>query len=299
MKTGLSWLVTGSAGFIGKHLVKYLRGNGEKVVEVDNFSNHTYYVLPEYDLVDVRDAYVLTSICNQEKVDIIVHLAALGSVPRSIEEPRRVLENNVNGLLGVLLAAREAGVGRVVYASSSSVHGIGGKVQSPYAASKVCNEVYAQAFSAAYGMSVVGLRYFNVYGEGQPFNGPYSAVIPRWIRQLRGGLPTTIYGDGLQERDFTYVKDVVHATVRAALSPQARGVYEIGSGAATTLLHLHETLVAVMGLTGKRPPPLMSKAREGDIRYSRARPSRAWVELGYASEYPLQVGLMRTVAGTP
>src|SRR5215471_11166291 len=249
------WLVTGSAGFIGSHLVETLLRHEQQVVSLDNFAtgyrgnleevrravgeqawqHHTFL---EADIVD-------SGACRHacEGVDVVLHQAALGSVPRSIEAPATTHAANVTGCVNLLVAARDAGVKRVIYAASSSTYGDHpglpkvedeiGRPLSPYAVTKYLNELYAQVFGRCYGLATIGLRYFNVFGPRQDPNGAYAAVIPRWIAAMLDGVECTINGDGETSRDFCFVANAVQANLRAALAddPEAIGrVYNVAVG---------------------------------------------------------------------
>ena len=230
-------------------------------------------------------------------------------MPRSIADPRATHAVNVDGFVNVLLAARDAGIGRVVYASSSSVYGDHpglpkvedqiGTPLSPYAVSKRTDELYAHAYSSHYALEAVGLRYFNVFGPRQDPAGAYAAVIPRWFDALSEGRPCTIYGDGETSRDFCYVDNVVQANVRAALSPAASGVYNVAYGERTTLRELY---AAIRDLVAERRPevaaldPVFTDFRAGDVRHSLADTSRARADLGYDPGYDVRGGLREAAA---
>ncbi len=238
------WLVTGAAGFIGSALVEQLLRLGQEVVGIDNLVTGRRENLDDvrrgvgaeaaarFDFIeaDIRDLEACRRAARG--VHLCLHQAALGSVPRSVEDPLASHQANVNGFIHVLLAARDAGVRRVVYASSSSVYGdhpalpkvedaIGAPL-SPYAATKRVDEIYAGVWQRAYGLELIGLRYFNVFGRRQDPDGPYAAVIPRWIKRLAAGEPCVIYGDGSQSRDFCYVDNAVQANLLAALTARPR-----------------------------------------------------------------------------
>jgi UDP-N-acetylglucosamine 4-epimerase len=314
-----TWLVTGVAGFIGSGLLETLLGLGQRVVGLDNFS--TGY--PE-NLEEVRrgiDAEpwqrfkLLTGgiedldTCKRAcaGVDLVLHQAALGSVPRSIADPLATHLSNVTGFLNILAAAREAGVKRFVYASSSSVYGDGtdlpkveeriGRPLSPYAASKAIDEIYADVFARAYGFGSIGLRYFNVFGPRQDPLGAYAAVIPRWIAALLKGEPVYINGDGETSRDFCYVANVVQANLLAATTanPEAiNQVFNIAIGERTTLNELFELLRhSVCGSGGRAAghKPIYQGFRPADVRHSLADITKARRLLGYAPEYRIAQGL--------
>jgi UDP-N-acetylglucosamine/UDP-N-acetylgalactosamine 4-epimerase len=300
-----SWLVTGAAGFIGSHLVETLLGLGQDVAGMDNLATGYRRNLQEaaagargrfrFVEADIRDLDACLELCRG--VDHVLHHAALGSVPRSLDDPLGVHEVNVTGTLNLFAAAREAGVRRVVYASSSAVYGDSdaipareaciGAALSPYAVTKHANEVYAAVFARAYGLPSVGLRYFNVFGPRQDPRGAYAAVIPQWARELVGGRPCTVNGDGGATRDFTWVGSVVQANLLAAVVEPLAGspVYNVGSGHATTLHALHQAMAAALRRAGHDAVPAVhAPPREGDVLHSRADVSRIVAELGYAPE---------------
>ena len=307
-----TWLVTGAAGFIGSHLVETLLGTGQRVVGLDNYATgHRSNVqaasqgaADRFRMVegDIRDPDACRDAIRG--VDVVLHQAALGSVPRSIADPLATDSVNVHGWLNVAWAAKEAGVTRMVYASSSSVYGdhpalpkVEGEVGtplSPYAVSKKTDELYARSFTDHYGMEVVGLRYFNVFGPRQDPDGPYAAVIPRWFDALVSGETCTINGDGETSRDFCYVANVVQANLRAATAPAASGVYNVAVGGRTTLNELYR---AIRDAVAQRQPdaaglePRYADFRPGDIRHSHADISRARADLDYAPTHDVTAGL--------
>lgn len=317
----MTWLVTGAAGFIGSHLLEHLLALDQRVVCLDNFatghrrnlSDVLSLATPEqaarFRLVegDLRDPEACARACAG--VDVVLHQAALGSVPRSMRDPIATHEVNVTGFLRVLEAARAVGIRRVVYASSSSVYGdhpalpkvedsIGNPL-SPYAASKRADEIYAHAFGRCYGLELVGLRYFNVFGPRQDPNGPYAAVIPRWFAALHGGADLTINGDGETSRDFCYVENVVQANLLAATSenPVVPGqVFNVAFGARTTLNELFSLIrerVARVRPEVATAQPIYAEFRPGDVRHSLADISKARRELAYAPDCSVRVGLER------
>ncbi len=302
-------LVTGGGGFIGSHLVDGLIAAGAEVVVLDNFEtgNRANLAHAEVDLreADIRDIDACHAACKG--VQLVFHQAALGSVPRSIEDPARSLAVNVAGTANVFAAARAAGVRRVVYASSSSVYGNNeslpkregeiGAPLSPYAVSKWMNEELAQVFARCYGMQFVGLRYFNVYGARQDPQGPYAAVIPRFFAACAEGKAPVIYGDGKQSRDFTHVSDVVRANLLAAVADTEGAIaLNIGAGATTTVTELCQTIIEVMGA---KVEPSYVDPRPGDVRYSRADASLALGTIGWRAEVALAEGLARTKPPSP
>ncbi|HUS65485.1 MAG TPA: SDR family oxidoreductase [Kofleriaceae bacterium] len=317
------WLVTGAAGFIGSALVEKLLSLGQHVIGFDNFVTGR-----RENLADVRGAvgadaalrfdFIEADICDLDAcrqavrgMDVVLHQAALGSVPRSIENPIASHLSNVDGFLHVLAAAHEQGVKRVVYASSSSVYGDHpalpkveeqvGRPLSPYAATKAIDEVYADVWQRVYGLELVGLRYFNVYGRRQDPDGPYAAVIPRWIARLAAGERCVIFGDGSSSRDFCYVDNAVQANILAAVAPaSATGqVYNVGCADRTDLVELHRLLreriathrPAAAALEPEHAPP-----RPGDVVHSQASIDRARAQLGYAPTHQIAGGLDETVA---
>jgi UDP-N-acetylglucosamine 4-epimerase len=313
------WLVTGCAGFIGSHLVQHLLELGQPVVGLDDLSTGRQSNLDKlardgdmsrFRLVrgDIRDP----AVCQKatEGVDYVLHQAALGSVPRSIEQPRTTHEVNVDGFVNVALAARDAGVRGFVYASSSSVYGDSealpkregeeGRPLSPYAASKRIDEVYAASFLEAYGLRSVGLRYFNVVGPRQDPNGVYAAVVPRWLSALASGEEVVIFGDGLTSRDFCPVENVVRANLLSAVAPdEAVGrAFNVGLGARTTLLELYALLrdgMAARGFPCADLRPRHEAPRKGDVRHSLADIGAATRALGWTPSVPLQQGLEQTM----
>jgi UDP-N-acetylglucosamine/UDP-N-acetylgalactosamine 4-epimerase len=309
-----TWLVTGSAGFIGSHLVEKLLLLGDEVVSLDNFATGHRANLREIERSVGREAwqrhrFIEASIADPDAcraacrgVDIVLHHAALGSVPRSIADPVATHATNVNGFINMLVAARDAGVRRFVYASSSSAYGdheglpkvehVTGAPLSPYAASKVANELYADVFARCYGMETMGLRYFNVFGARQDPEGAYAAVIPRWVRALLTGEAVEVNGDGETSRDFCYVVNVVQANLLAASTsdPRALGqVYNVAVGESATLNQLFELLRRLLGKAALKPVYL--PFREGDVRHSLADITLARKLLGYAPTHTLASGL--------
>jgi nucleoside-diphosphate-sugar epimerase len=305
-------LVTGGAGFIGSHLVGELVRRGARVRALDDFSTGKRKNLQiancksqisylEVIEGDVRDPEAVRRATNG--ADYVLHQAALASVPQSIADPQTTHAVNVTGTLNVLMAAREAGVRRVVFASSAAVYGdndelplketAAPKPLSPYAASKLAGEAYCQTFSIAYGLPAVALRYFNVFGPRQDPTSQYSAVIPKFITSLLRGEPPTIYGDGTQSRDFTYVANVVKANLLACEKEEAIGqVMNVACGERYTLLDLCRELAE---LTGKTLQPTFAPPRAGDVKHSMAAIDRARQWLGYAPEVGWREGLWRTV----
>jgi UDP-glucose 4-epimerase len=301
------YLVTGGAGFIGSHLVEYLALRGYPVRLFDNFETGQRSNLlhisqpPEVIEGDIADADAIRR--AMEGVNVVYHLAARASVQASVENPAETHRICATGTLNVLNAAREAGVRRVVYAASASAYGIpAGDVQSesdtvhplsPYAAAKLAGEEYMQAFAATYGIETVSLRFFNIFGPRQRADSPYSGVIAIFAGLVTAGKTPTIFGDGLQSRDFTYVTDVVQALVRAAKAVDVSGnVYNVGTGRSVTLLDLVAALNRHLGtnITPKHGPE-----RAGDIRHSHADISRARRDLGYEPAVSFDDGLKETL----
>ncbi|HET9061700.1 MAG TPA: SDR family oxidoreductase [Candidatus Binatia bacterium] len=300
------YLVTGGAGFIGSNIVEALVTSGAAVRVLDNLANGKRENLAAFgDRVewiegDIRDP----SVCQHavRGASVVLHLAALGSVPRSIADPATSNDVNVTGTLNVLIAARDAGVKRVVFSSSSSVYGENPALPkredlatlpiSPYAVSKLAAESYTRVFSKVYGLETVSLRYFNVFGPRQRADSPYAAVIPLFMQSALDGRPLPINGDGLQSRDFTYVTNVVRANLLAATVPGvAGGTYNIACGERYSLLDIVDALAEAAGrsLTRDHRPP-----RAGDVRHSQADISAAASDLGYHVEVGFREGLALT-----
>lgn len=304
-----TWLITGAAGFIGSHLVETLLGDGERVIGFDNFATGHQRNLDDavtrgggaarfrFINGDLTDLAACNAACAG--VDYVLHQAALGSVPRSIERPLDTHRANVDGFINLLVAARDAKVKRFVYASSSSVYGDDpalpkiesrtGRVLSPYAATKQINETYARVFERTYGLETAGLRYFNVFGPRQDPNGAYAAVMPRWFAALKNGEDCFINGDGSTSRDFCFVKNVVQANLKAATAPGASDeVYNVAYGGKTSLLELYEMISARLGV---KRAPVFKPFRAGDIKDSQADISLAQKKLGYAPTHSVAQGL--------
>ncbi len=301
-----TWLVTGGAGFIGSHLAAHLKELGQRVRVLDNFATGKRENLPEgVELLegDIADAAVCTEACTG--ADVVLHQAALGSVPRSLADPRASHRANVDGFINILLAARDAKVRRFVYASSSSVYGDHpdlpkvedkiGKPLSPYAATKLVDEIYARTFQDAYGVETIGLRYFNVFGPRQDPNGPYAAVIPKWVAALLHGEPCVINGDGETSRDFCYVDNAVQANLLAALAPSTstNEAYNVACGDRTTLNALFAMIRDGLKVQGE---PSYGPFRPGDVRHSLADVGKAARLLGYAPTHDVRRGLSEALA---
>jgi len=317
-----TWLVTGAAGFIGSNLLETLLRLQQKVVGLDNFStghkhnlshvrasvgdecwkNFTFF---EGDIKDIDTCHLVL-----KGVDFVLHQAALGSVPRSIENPIQTNAANIDGFLNVLVASCKAGVKRFVYAASSSTYGdhpalpkvenVIGNPLSPYAVSKYVNELYADVFSRTYGFESIGLRYFNVFGPRQDPNGAYAAVIPRWFENLIQGKPCVVNGDGETSRDFCFVNNTVQANILAATTSNEKAVnqvYNVAFGGRTTLTELYDHM---LGLICQKYPSaagaelIYRDFRDGDIRHSQADITKATVRLGYAPTHGVFQGLSET-----
>lgn len=308
---GLNFLVTGGAGFIGSNIVEYLLTQGAgKVRVLDNFSTGykdnilNYVGIPGFELIEGDICHMDTCRRALKGIDYISHQAALGSVPRSINDP--VASNNVNvcGFLNVLLASRDAGVKRMVYAASSSTYGdhpalpkqedtIGAPL-SPYAVTKLVNELYAAVFSKVYGFHSIGLRYFNVFGPRQNPQGPYAAVIPLFVEAALNNQAPSINGDGEHSRDFTFVENVVQANIRALLSPDItqHEVFNIAFGQCTTLNELWECICQITGTDLK---PEYKEERKGDVKHSMASITKARKLIGYYPKISVMDGLEKAI----
>lgn len=299
-------LITGGAGFIGSHLADELVKEGYFPVIFDDLSSGSMENIAHL-LQNNSAQFVRGSVNNAgllrglaKGIRYVFHLAAIASVPASVADPAASHEVNVSGSLNVLLTARDAGVAKVVFASSCAVYGDAGDAAvkedmpaqplSPYAAGKLAAEHYCRVFSRVYDLPTVCLRYFNVYGPRQDPASDYAAVIPRFITAMAAGQPPVIYSDGAQTRDFIYVKDVARANIWAA-ETDAAGVYNIGSGKTTSVNELARLLNGIMN---SNLEPVSEAARPGDIRHSRADISRA-VGGGYRAEYSLKAGLEETI----
>ncbi len=313
------WLVTGAAGFIGSHLVESLLSLDQQVVGLDNLSTGHRTNLAEVESLvtpaqwnrfrfEQGDVTRLAD-CHRACAGVsrVLHQAALGSVPRSLEDPLRSHASNVDGFINMLVAARDVGVSRFVYASSSSVYGDHpvlpkveaniGRPLSPYAATKFINEVYANVFSRSYGLPVIGLRYFNVFGPRQDPNGAYAAVIPKWFSAAAHGAPVIINGDGETSRDFCYVANAVQANLLAAMttSPEAVDqVYNVAVGRQTTLNELFGKIrdrVVKVKPSAVIVEPKYHSERAGDVRHSLADIGLIQSKLGYSPTHDIDQGL--------
>lgn len=319
-----TWLITGVAGFIGSNLLEQLLTMNQKVVGLDNFSTGSIANLEEVKKVvhptqwrnfkflegDICDVDTCDRACTD--IDLVLHQAALGSVPRSISDPITTNINNINGFVNILTAAKNASVKRFVFASSSSVYGDYAKLPktedkigrplSPYALTKLSNELYADVYNRTYGIETVGLRYFNVFGKRQNPDGPYAAVIPKWISAVILGEEVFINGDGKSSRDFCHIQNVIQANVLAAttINPEAiNRTYNIALGDRTTLQDLYFKINAILSKRMDNMPDGKLTYREfrpGDIRHSHADITIAIKLLGYKPEYQIDEGLDQAIA---
>lgn len=303
-----TYLVTGGAGFIGSHIVDTLVREGHRVRVIDNFSTgKRENLVLSLDHIELFEASITDRAALDEAiqgVDYVLHLAALASVPRSVDDPLSCHEHNVTGTLNVLLAARDAGVRRVVYAGSSSAYGdvesdfkaedMLPQPLSPYAAAKLAGEHYCQAISSVYGLETVTVRYFNVFGPRQDPLSTYAAVIPKFVTAMLRGDPPRVEGDGLQTRDFTYIDNVVHGTLLACHTPGISGeVFNIACGGQISLLEMIDILNELLDTT---IAPVFVAPRPGDVRHSRAAIAKARDRLGYEPLISFSEGLARTLA---
>ena len=299
-------LVTGGAGFIGSNLVRALLESGADVRVLDNFSTGNRANLEGLGVEIVEgELRSYERVHNAVRgVEVVYHLGALGSVPRSVQDPLTSSAVNVEGTLNVLLAARDEGVRRVVYSSSSSVYGNSGELPrteampsdpiSPYGVAKLAAERYCVSFSRVYhGFETVVLRYFNVFGERQSPFSQYAAVVPLFVTAIAEGRPVTIFGDGEQSRDFTYVGNVVDATIRAGGADGASGeIFNVAAGAPDSVNRLADAIGTILG---KPVEKVYAEPRAGDVRDSWADVSRAREILGYETSVELEAGLRRTI----
>ncbi len=301
------YLVTGGAGFIGSHLIEELVARGEQVRVLDNFSTGKHANLAAWagqiDVVNGDICDLATVRAAMRDVQVVLHQAALPSVPRSIDDPLTSNAVNVDGSLNVLWAAKEAGVQRVVYASSSSVYGnvqVSPKHEgltpapaSPYAVSKLTAEYYCGVFHHVYGLETVALRYFNVFGPRQDPDSPYAAVIPIFLRKMTRGEQPLIHGDGTQTRDFTFVKNVVQANLLACSAPAAAG--QAMNAACGDSISLCDLVTMLNELLHTNIAPQFGPPRAGDVKHSLADNTRAKDLLGYTPRFSFREGLAQTV----
>ncbi|MFP3977871.1 NAD-dependent epimerase/dehydratase family protein [Marinobacter sp. KMM 10035] len=320
-KAPKSWLVTGVAGFIGSNLLEHLLKMNQTVVGLDNFATGHQRNLDEVkDLVgpeqwqrfsfiegDIRNLHDCERAC--EGVDYVLHQAALGSVPRSINDPITSDGTNIGGFLNMLVAARDAGVASFTYAASSSTYGDHpalpkveeniGKPLSPYAVTKYVNELYADVFAKTYGFNTIGLRYFNVFGKRQDPNGAYAAVIPKWAAGMIQGDDIFINGDGETSRDFCFIENAVQANLLAAAAGKVakNEVYNVAVGDRTTLNDLFNAVQSALAENGKSygKAPVHRDFRTGDVRHSQAEVSKAESKLGYAPQYRIKEGIKKAM----
>jgi UDP-N-acetylglucosamine/UDP-N-acetylgalactosamine 4-epimerase len=307
-----TFLVTGGAGFIGSNIIEYLLKHGaKKVIALDNLATG---FKENIDLFSTSEnfEFINGDICNADDcinacrgVDYVFHQAALGSVPRSIKNPIATHNVNSTGFLNILIAARDAKVKRVVYASSSSVYGDSkilpkvenqiGKQLSPYAVSKMTNELYGEIFAKTYDMEIVGLRYFNIFGPRQNPQGEYAAAIPLFINAILNNEPPAINGDGEQTRDFTFVANAVQANIKAMFAELKNTQGDVFNIAVAERVSLNDLIDIIKKLTGSSIQPLYRADRPGDIRDSLADISKAKILLGYDPEYKIEKGLQLTL----
>ena len=307
MQNDIKAVVTGGAGFIGSHITEELMQRGYHVIVIDDLSTgkmeNIQHLLDEGNLNFVRGS--ITNLALLQKffsdADYIFHQAAIPSVPRSIKNPLASNEVNVTGTLNVLSAARDQGIKKVIFASSSSVYGdtpnlpkredMTPNPQSPYAVTKLAAEYYCRVFTDVYGISTICLRYFNVFGARQNPDSQYAAVIPKFIKAINEGKSPVIFGDGEQTRDFTFIKDVVHANILAAES-KAFGVFNIGKGDRISINQLAQIILKLNGKENVKP--LYENGRLGDIKHSLADISKAQ-SFGYKPEYDVEKGIIETI----
>lgn len=304
-----NYLITGIAGFIGSNLARELVRRGENVRGFDNFDTGKRENLSgleqkiEFREVDLLDAEGVAEMC--QGIDYILHQAALASVPRSVANPLKSHESNINGTLNLLLAARDAKVKRVVYAASSSAYGDTPSLPkresmppnpiSPYAVQKLTGELYLSSFYNVYGLETVALRYFNIFGPQQDPGSQYSGVLARFISQMLAGEICTIFGDGEQSRDFTYVENAVSANLLACTAPKEKVCGKVFNVATGTRYSLNETFRMLATMIGYSGEPRYAEARTGDVKHSLADISRAKEAFGYEPVIDFEEGLRRTV----
>ena len=314
------WLVTGAAGFIGSHLTKFLLNNNQEVIALDNFStglrsnidflekhfselnNDSKFTFHNADIRDYDLCFKLTN-----NIDYVLHQAAIGSVPRSIEDPLNTHDANINGFINILLASMHNQVKNFIYASSSSIYGDSevlpkqeehtGQPLSPYAVTKSVNETYALVFSKVYGLNSIGLRYFNVFGQRQDPEGQYAAVIPKWIDAILNDKEVFINGDGSTTRDFCYIDNAIQANILAAMTENKEALNQIYNIAANYQISLNELYKIIQKSISKLKPELINNEpiyrdfRPGDIMHSRADIGKAEKLLGYKATKSVKQGL--------
>ncbi len=322
-----TWLVTGNAGFIGSNLTEFLLTYDQHVVGLDNFSTGYRHNIDDvlekvgkekavrFRFIEGDIADLDTCIEACQGVDIVLHQAALGSVPRSIDDPVTSNRSNVTGFLNMITAAKDAGIKRFVYASSSSVYGDSaelpkveertGNVLSPYAAMKATNELYGSVFHQVYGMETLGLRYFNVFGRRQDPNGAYAAVIPKWVASMLKGEPVYINGDGETSRDFTYIDNVIQMNILAATTdnPEAFGeAFNVAVGGRNTLNELYDLIKDKLNKSAEHhqlstidQQPIYRDFRPGDIRHSNADITKAKTMVGYQPTHDIYQGMEEAI----
>jgi len=316
-----TWLITGVAGFIGSNLLEHLLKLNQRVVGLDNFATGHQHNLDEVQQLvspeqwagftfiegDIRNLDDCHKACAG--VDYVLHQAALGSVPRSINDPITTNATNISGFLNMLVSARDAGVKSFTYAASSSTYGDHpalpkveeniGKPLSPYAVTKYVNELYADVFAKTYGFNTIGLRYFNVFGKRQDPNGAYAAVIPKWAASMLLGDDVFINGDGETSRDFCFIENAVQANLLAATADDSakNEVYNVAVGDRTTLNDLYRALQAALAENGKpyEKAPVYRDFRAGDVRHSQADIGKVAGKLGYAPEYRIMEGIAKAM----
>lgn len=300
------FLVTGAAGFIGSNLVETILKLGYKVKGLDNFSTgkkeniHLFKDNPNFEFMEGDIRHLDTCMVACKGIDFVLHQAAWGSVPRSIEMPLMYEEINIRGTLNMMEAARQNGVKKFVYASSSSVYGdepnlpkkegIEGNLLSPYALTKMVDEEYGKLYKKLYGLDTYGLRYFNVFGRRQDPNGAYAAVIPKFIKQLLNNERPTINGDGQQSRDFTYIENVIEANLKACNAPHevAGQAFNVAYGGREYLIDIYHDLCKALGIDVE---PIFGPDRKGDIKHSNADISKAKELLGYNPSWSFDRGI--------
>lgn len=302
-----SYLVTGGAGFIGNNIVRALLARGDHVRVLDNFETGKRQNLTDIaaDIELIEGDIRSVDQCHRavKGMEYVLHQAAIPSVPRSIADPTTTHEVNASGTINVLIAARDAGIRRLVFASSSSAYGPEPKLPrvetdrpnpiSPYAVSKLSGEQYAAAFWHSYQLETVSLRYFNVFGPRQQWDSPYAAVVPRFVRAIQAGEDVTIFGDGRQNRDFTYIDNVVQLNLLACSAPNAAGrVFNGGAGRQTSVLEMFALVCNSLGVSRE---PAFAPIRVGDVRDSLADISQARSILGYDPKVGVEEGVRRTV----